>query len=78
MASTSQTSTKKGADIAGSACQRYNQQSAPLVVAISEYRRMLNDHTSTDDAITKRLEYIESLCRDIIRRELKAYVEKTD
>ena len=44
------------------------------MVAISEYRRILNDHTSTDEAITKRLEYIESLW--LLKKTYEAQTEE--
>lgn len=47
------------------------------MVTISEYRKMLKDYTSTDEQIKKRLEYIESLCRNVIRQELQNYENKT-
>lgn len=45
------------------------------IVGISEYRKILADNISTDEQITKRLQYIEALCRNIIRSGIKIYVE---
>jgi hypothetical protein len=45
-------------------------------ISIDKYRRLLNDYESTDEQITERLEYLESLCRNIIRNELKEYAEE--
>lgn len=47
------------------------------IVSTQEYRKLLNDKTSTDEQIAKRLEYIETLCRNVIRQELENYVEKS-
>lgn len=46
------------------------------IVGISEYRKILADNVSTDEQIIKQLQYIEALCRNVIRSELKSYVEK--
>ncbi len=47
------------------------------VITTDEYRRLLNDHTSTDEQIAKRIEYIEAFCRNVIRLELERYVSAT-
>lgn len=44
------------------------------MVSVEEYRKILNDHTSTDEQIKKRLQYLEGLCRNIIKPELQTYV----
>lgn len=36
---------------------------------------MLDDQTSSDEQITKRLEYLEALCRNVIRGEIESYVK---
>lgn len=48
------------------------------VVSVEEYREMLADYTSTDQQIFDRLWYLESLCRNIIRDELKNYDETSN
>lgn len=45
------------------------------IVGIQKYRDLLSDTTSTDEQIIKRLQYIEALCRNVIRREIKNHVE---
>lgn len=45
-------------------------------VSTDEYRRILSDHKSTDEQITKRIQYIEALCRNIIKQEIENYVKK--
>ncbi len=42
-------------------------------VSVQEYRDILGDSKSTDDQIRLRLEYLEMLCRHIIRSEVKSY-----
>ena len=39
-------------------------------VSVAEYRKLLNDHESTEEKIQERLNYLEALCRNIIRGEL--------
>ena len=46
------------------------------VVSIDEYRKQLKDYETPDEIVQKRLEYLEALCRNLIRQELEAY-EKT-
>ena len=45
------------------------------VVTIVEYRKFLDDYKTSDEVILKRLEYIETLCRNVIRQELYEYKE---
>lgn len=40
------------------------------VMSVEEYRHMLNDHISKDGLIEKRIQFMESLCRNVIRIEL--------
>ncbi len=53
------------------------QEQALLEKKVSEYRRILNDYSTSDSAILKRLDYLDALCRSIIRTELENYVSKT-
>lgn len=46
------------------------------MVTISEYRKMLNDYKSSDDQILKRLEYLRSFCRNVIKLELENEIRK--
>jgi hypothetical protein len=52
---------------------RYNGNE--LVISVAEYRKLLGDEASTDQQIMQRLQYLESLCRDIARFELENYVK---
>jgi|CXWL01.1.fsa_nt_gi hypothetical protein len=47
------------------------------LVSIGEYRRILHDTRSTDEEILRRLQYLQSLCRSVIRNELENYANKT-
>ena len=47
------------------------------VITTDEYRKLLDDHTSTDEQIAKRLEYLEAFCRNVIKLELEQYVGAT-
>lgn len=46
------------------------------IVGIQKYRELLSDTTSTDEQIIKRLQYIEALCRNVIRNELRSFIKK--
>lgn len=56
--------------------QRHNDYEP--VVSVQEYRKKLNDYESTDEQIIKRLEYVEALCRNVIRQEIENYAEKSN
>jgi len=43
------------------------------IIPIAKYRHLLNDSTSTDEKIAERLQYLEALCRNIIRFELEGW-----
>lgn len=40
-------------------------------ISIEEYRQMLNDQQSSNELISKRIAFMESLCRNVIRIELE-------
>lgn len=44
---------------------------------IEEYRKILKDDVSSDEQIQKRLDYLESLCRNVIKSELEKYLSKS-
>ncbi len=46
------------------------------MVSIQEYRQMLNDYTSTDEQIQKRLQFLEAFCRNIAHLELQSAKNK--
>jgi hypothetical protein len=46
------------------------------VVSVAEYRKLLNDTNSSDEQIRARIGYLEGLCRNVARAEIKAYVSK--
>ena len=41
------------------------------IMSIKEYRTIRDDQISTNEQIRKRIEYLESFCRCIIRVELE-------
>lgn len=47
-----------------------------MMLPIEDYRKILNDHLSSDEQIKKRLEYLEAFCRNIIKIELENHVRK--
>ena len=46
------------------------------MLTIKEYREILNDQTSSEEQITKRLQYLDAFCRNVIRLELKNVCQK--
>ncbi len=42
-----------------------------LSAKIKEYRKTTHDFITPDEIVQKRMEYLEALCRNIIRDELK-------
>lgn len=53
------------------------QEKVLLGKRVLEYRKILNDYSTSDNVILKRLDYLDALCRSIIRTELENYVSKT-
>ncbi|OGZ65183.1 MAG: hypothetical protein A3C50_03020 [Candidatus Staskawiczbacteria bacterium RIFCSPHIGHO2_02_FULL_43_16] len=51
----------------------FNPKSSETIVSVAEYRKILGDTTSTDKSITKRLQFLEAFCRNIIKLELQTY-----
>jgi hypothetical protein len=47
-----------------------------FTVSLQEYRELLRDTVSSDEQINQRIEHLEKLCREIIRKELKSHVER--
>lgn len=45
-------------------------------VSIETYRKILNDYETPDQKVQERLDYIESLCRNVIRMELDKLKEQ--
>lgn len=44
-----------------------------MSISIQEYRKIMSDETSTDEQILKRLNYLEALCKNVIRTELEEF-----
>jgi len=49
--------------------EAYNKQEP--IISIEQYRRLLNDYQSSEEKILKRLRFLEALCRNVIKTELK-------
>jgi hypothetical protein len=45
------------------------------VVSVEEYRKLVNDFTSSDERVEERLQYLEAFVRNIIRPELEKIYE---
>lgn len=45
------------------------------VVSVEEYRKLVNDFTSSDERIEERLQYLEAFVRNIIKPELEKIYE---
>jgi hypothetical protein len=57
--------------------QKTLSKEVSTLVSVVEYRKLLKDTKSTDEEIIARLQYLESLCRHIIQKELQDYAKKT-
>ena len=51
------------------------KQNKKDIMTIQEYRTLLNDNISTEEQITKRLNYLEGFFRKRIRDGLQEYVK---
>lgn len=45
------------------------------ILLVGEYRKILNDNVSSDEQIRKKISYLESFCRSIIRGTLEGFVK---
>ena len=55
--------------------QSNSLEKRPDIISISEYRRILGDHKSSDEIIRKRIIYLEAFCRNVIKMEIEKYVQ---
>jgi len=44
-------------------------------MTVGEYRKITGDTDSTDERIQQRIDFIRSLCSNVIREELRKYKE---
>ena len=44
-----------------------------MSISIAEYRKIMSDEESSDEQILKRLNYLEALCRNVIKSELEEF-----
>ena len=45
-------------------------------VSINDYRKIMGDKISTDKQIEKRIQYLDTFCRNIIKEELSKFLTK--
>ena len=45
------------------------------IISVKEYRKITNDHISSEEEVIKKLRYIEGFCRGIIKSDLEKYVK---
>lgn len=45
------------------------------MITIAEYRKILGDQISAEKQIKERINYLEALCRNIIKSEIENYVK---
>lgn len=43
------------------------------MITVKRYREVMNDYSTSDDEIKKKIEYIKNFCRGIIKLELNKY-----
>ncbi len=46
------------------------------IISMEEYRKILNDNNSSDEQIMQRLNYLEVICRNVIKSEIANYVKR--
>lgn len=44
-------------------------------MTINEYREITGDTVSTDETVQRRLDYLYSLCSNVIREELQKHIQ---
>jgi hypothetical protein len=54
----------------------FSPKKGEAIVSVAEYRQILGDSSSSEKDITKRLQYLEAFCANIIKPELQIYVSK--
>lgn len=46
------------------------------MISVAEYRKILQDEKTSDGEIKKKIQYLETFCRNIIKVEINEYVKK--
>lgn len=46
------------------------------MITVEEYREVTKDYKSSIESVQEKIQFLESLCRNIIRDEIKDYVRK--
>jgi hypothetical protein len=49
-----------------------------MSISVEKYREIMPDKVSSDERIQERIKYIEALCRNVIRQELRKLYEIND
>lgn len=52
------------------------EQTTKPIISIAQYRKLRNDYKSKDWQILQRICYLETLCREIVKKELETYDTK--
>jgi hypothetical protein len=47
------------------------------MISLAEYRDLFREDKTPDELVKKRIHYIETFCRNIIKAELEEYVQST-
>lgn len=47
------------------------------IITIQEYRNLIGDNSTSNEQVKRRIEYLEALCRNIIRSEIDNYGKET-
>lgn len=45
-------------------------------MTISEYRKIMGDTKATDERVQQRIDFIQSLCRNVIQEELVIHLQQ--
>ena len=48
------------------------------MISVEEYRKLMDDQTSSDELVVKRIQFLDVFCRNIIRAELEKYKKDTN
>lgn len=49
------------------------KENSPTLLTVERYRQLTGDGVSTEEQVVRRLQYLDSLCRNIIKVEIQNY-----
>lgn len=52
------------------------REANPTLVSLDEYRQLLSDNHTGNEQAMERLRYIEALCRNLIKNDLRKLYDK--